>query len=675
MNEQEQSEARTKDDSEIRFRGEDALDLARRFLEFGQRAYRVRRQWMDEQVSNIDLLIGRLAERDFPWPGAPNLALPVAQRFVRMQEAQYSEVIGVAPLTHIDPVDHTMDFETARVWEKYLESKIDGVMEGRKTLRDAVRQMLIRKGTFVKVTYRKEWEWRDAVIDLEAMSPFEAAGYYAASDDALREVFTVDYEMDPEDEEDKASMDEAIRQIRKGETQITVKRRVKVADTPVWTVVPTEHLLRDMTGPSDIQKHRVVVHRFWQPLGDVRGKERDKIYEKGTYEAVKDSPTEYSSGSEYDNLFDMAALQSAGISDFGRQRDGEYVENDDRFIETWEVYAWHSPSKGAREKRAVFTLFPGAKQGSGFARAYWLNRELWPFKEFEYENYEGRTSSALSSIDILRDIQVYMNTLVNMNLEALLVGYLPFGVYDPDALDVQTSGALQVSPGTFLPGRVGRSVETLKMQTNQRENMVMSQEILGHAELVLGQQQNVLSRPGGASQDPRTKYEIQTVNALSNRVGSLDIERFQTSVSGLLWLTVVEIVENMEEEDRFLAFGQDGAVEDAVRRRDIEGLRMRIRAHGTLAHANKQLEIAKWVSVLQDAIQFAQLGVPVDFRQLAVYSASAKGVQDVSRIYPAQQQQGVAGGPMVPQMGGSPQGAQSGMQLMGQAVPGIALGA
>ncbi len=628
-----QLEIDTDHDLAIQFKSEeDRSNLIHDILQAGRQIYISRQTWLDEQAENVNLMLGRLAERDFPWPDAPNLGMTDMWRFFRMLLAQYNEVISIRPVANIDPQDDSLDIETARMWEQFLESKITGVMNGRRELRLAAQTMLSRRGCFVKVTYRKEWDWRDTVLDLDEMDPFEEATLRAMTSGAIAEEMAARYEFDPEDKDDAKEIEKAIKQLRAGKRKIVFRRRVKTYDTPVWQVIPGEHVLRDMTGPSDIQQHRLVIHRFWQSLGDIRAKTRGQhpTYDPAVLGKLEHLESHATYRNDMDDFLEQEALANAGILESSQHPQS----GDDRMIETWEVYRYYSPNpEETEERKAVFTLFPAAG-APVFARSFYLNRAQWPLKEFEFENIEGKTSTALSPLDMLRDTQVYINTLTNMSLESLLMSYLPVGVYDSNNLEVQQSGALQLQPGLLLPGKVGATLEFMKPASNQRENQFAAQDILGRAELLLGQQQNSLQRTG-SSNDPRTKYELQTVNALASRIGSLDIEKFQDAVGDVLWLTIIEIYENMDDEERFRFQRADGTVAEAVvRRKDVEDLRLRIRAHGTLANANKQAEAAKWGMILGKAVQYNQLGVLVDFRQIALSDMAASGIQNLDRILP-----------------------------------------
>lgn len=629
----------------------DEEDLIHLYLERAEKIYTTRTIWFMDQLKYQNMRRGVLDPKDFPFEGCANIHIPITERFVRSMKAAFMEVLSIEPPVLIDPTDENTDPQIAQKWERYLTFLYKNKMRVKVPQEKLVDGMLEKGENFLKVGYEKEYGWREIVVDLDRFSEFDEALMQALGEQSVRleEWLAIKYKMDLELPDDRREIARGVAAFKAGKRTFSMQVKTVEKDQPVWIPVLGRDLLRMPNAPDDIAKHRFFIHRFWQTIGEIRGKVRSGYYGKSALEDIKNihaSRVRFNKGSE-SFAEDSETLREGMVSA------GDVTERftEDMEVETYEVNTYWTPDpENEPERKAIFTFFPVYHRGR-FARKVWLDRPRWPFKEFNFDNPEGLTYSARGVAKFLEHIQLEVNAQHNNKLDNMTWKNAGTFRYDPGLLVMENPESFKMVPGEGVPAQQG-GIEFLQVPSETISYEREEQILTGHAETLLGQLQSVLGRSGQIGTN-RTATEIGAVEALSGRIGNMDVEKFQEAMSDVHLMTIYEIAANMPDEVYFRYTGINGeTLFDEVSREEIDKISFDIRPHGTLANSNRVIEAQKWLNRFTILSQLAQSGIPVDLREVARMWLAADGIRNLDRIMPPPQQQpgAVPAGPQ----GGSP---------------------
>ena len=639
-------------------------ELIRQFLTLGSSAYSERGNWWQMQLKSRSIRRGVLSDLDWPYAGSSNPNIPMTDGFVRAKKATLLSVLGVDPPTQVDILDEKSQNRLGWRLEQWMADTYSNKMRVRRLYEPLVDGYLERSGYFVKVGYEREVEYQEETVDLDQQSPLDMAMFQALEQISLPEAFAAAYKMDLNDERDAKEIGKAVKQYEAGKRQIRLNRKVVIKDQPHWGILSGPEVVRLAGMPKDIQLHPWFFHRFPQTIRQVREKVRAKFYEPHALEQVADvvagaGSQDYSekAGEEAqriaENLITSAgAFKGNGSGPFNR----ESVE-----VETWEVYTWWSPDpERIPARRARFTMFPAFHQGR-FVRRGWMKRGYFPFQEFDYDNPSQDTYGGRSVPMMIESIAVQVNMLHKAYLDMLPWLCSMSGTFNSQLLTNKSGAPFALTPGEFIPAKGPNALEPVRPPTGGQELLGEVARLQSAAEGLLGPLQAVTNRRENVKGSDPTATEVQAQQQAENVLSGMEVDSFQEAMNTVHEMTLDEMIDNMPEVVRFPYRGPNGdTLFDEIRREELQGIRMRIRAHGNLRNSSTAASITRVSRWMAWATEAAAFGVPVNVAKILRDGFQADGARNPDEYVQQPQALPVMGGanvqPSVPVPGQVPPG-------------------
>lgn len=609
--------------------------LIRTFLGRAKDAFQARLTWFHNQLKSQSIRRGILQTVDWPYPGASNPNIPVTDAIVRRKKSGVLNVLAIRPMVQVDVPDEGASPNLGLRLQQWMLDTYDQ-MRVRRFYEPLVDGWLERSSYFVKVGHKYERTYQSTVIDLDLMTSLDQAMFSAMQQISLPEAFAAAYKMDLADEQDAEEIAKAVKQYEAGKRRIRLKRKVVTADIPDWDVICGEDMIREASAPKDIQAHHWFIHRFKQKVAHIRRKVEDGSYDKAALEMVKNARGADWFGGDGEQAAEQAQEVAEGLAIpqmRGQGSDNQDVDNENVEIETYAMFTWWSPDPEREPaRRACFTLFP-AYHGGKFVKMEWLDEEYWPFQEFDYDNPSHDTYGGRSVPLMNETLAVEINSLHKSFLDMLPWVSAMAGTYDPDKLVGSSGAAFTLSPGEFAPARGGQALFPVASPRGGAEIVGEANALQSHSENLFGPLQATLNRRQGGG-DP-TKYEVQTMQGEDNSLQAMEIDSFQESMNFVHQMTMDDMIKNMPPVVRFPFRAPDGSLQhEEVSRDEVQGMKIRVKAHGNLRNANPQDEIQFLLGVINMAPTLVQFGVMPDIRKIAQRIMALHGERNPQEFIP-----------------------------------------
>lgn len=531
-----------------------------------------------------------------PWPGAANFVIPIIDADIqRFKPAYVNLAYGVSPIVTFEPFG-AEDIEPARKREMVFDWRMRTRVEFFNPYCIGIDKMLEKGFIVFKVIWRYETNRYTDYLNFEDMDDQIVQALYDekslkeiaelrrlnSSDDVIFQIIQEELSPDLSFEENVESINKAIKDFRSGKTKFEIEFLEKVHDEPQVIVCDPKEDLVVPVDTTDINESRLIDHKFWKTVNEVKIAMRDEKFIKYGDSEVESWAKSPNPGTRY-----TRALRD-GVS--------EYTQAD--LILLHETCVWYDINDDGIKERCIAT-WPDADPSS-VLRFIELpyDHGMWPYVQVRRELndvwfYSSRGIAALDD-DFQTGISTKFNqdvdnqTIVNTptikarrnsvkNLRNLK--YIPGQVIELDNIDdYQIEQHANASQGTFLT-----TAQYLKSWANER---------LGNVTSGLSQANNL---PGAGEGGKKTAREIDTVTFLQSQVQSLDLIIFQQQMQKVYHQIDALYDQFGPDEEEILLTGEKPL---KVSRREIQG-KFNLVPNGRVDNSNPQLRAAKSFSLLR----------------------------------------------------------------------------
>lgn len=343
----------------------------------------------------------------------------------------------------------------------------------------------------------------------------------------IRELVKSLYGLDDEDPVDEVAANEIMKFLRNGsrESNLFIKRRAVVVDTPRLINVPIEQLIVPQ-GTACIEQAGRLAHRMFFTEGEIKQRARDEVWDKAAVERLFGSNGGAGKpimGVDYDELSLAKRDRWESLSDTMYGQDA---------FEVWETYAWWDIDRDGLDERVVLTIEPTS--GAVLkAIEYPYDIPSWNFVQTSLEMTDASVFAPRGIPRQIEHLEKHANALVRAEENNLLIETSRSFLYDPDSGINPLS--IQWMPSLMIPARPDQIVP-LEMSSKALQLEAPMRNMVSMAErMVSGANRNVLDMP---PPERRTATEVQSFESARQRIRGIQgllFQDAQTRSGNMLW--------------------------------------------------------------------------------------------------------------------------------------------
>lgn len=558
-----------------------------RLVSDGLTADSTRVSWFERQKALTKLRFGVRDKKDFPWPGASNISIPVIDAQIRRYKPLLMRlVVESDPIVEFTGEDPEA-VEAERVAEAEYNWLFRQVMNASEAMAYVIDGMCHRGFAYAQVgwDYRTEYECR--IVDVAAL--LRQAGEQAPQDaPGMVQLLRLVYDIQSADAKVERNLQVAAQSALEGRPFVKIAWKRVVSDRPaVWDRDAVQVIAPPRC--TDVGNAEWIIVQHVLSAREIKQREADGFFVAGSSDKiVGELNREKSSGPSAEGAWSTTLSLQKQLDD---ERERIWGSEDPDNVLIWECYHWHDFDGDGIKERVVTWLHPRTSTSCG-TRPYPYPFHRWPFVKFEFEKTGRRLHAPRGISGMLEGIQRVIDGQHNARLDAMAIRNAP--VYQMPVVAGFKARNFRAIPGSIIETPMGATISPIMQDRSGFPESVNEENLLRMlAENYVGNFDNAVMSPGSATR--RTATEVNAAVSLAASTSSLDAILFQLAMHDLhvmvwqLWLDL------RPEEVSYKVQGLDPANAEAklitVQKGEIDK-KFKLVPTGTIANTNRALELA-----------------------------------------------------------------------------------
>ena len=568
-------------------------------------------------ANNQRLGIKRVSNR--PYPGAPNIPLPEADKLITKQKPNFVlSVLTPKKKAFVRIEEGTANPEQYREQVRKAELGLNHVLNNKISLIDVVPIFVdnfLEKGhAIARVIERFTKKLVHKVIDLDTVPEQVVQQLKKSPKEAKIQFVAQRFELNPADEDDKKTIDDVISQFNSGKRVIefdllTIESYPDIIVRPPEKVTPPAYA-------TDIETVERLTDEFFETRRQLEDKAADGIYDKKIIDKLKDVDMRGKGRNQTeDDMIDLNKERNEGIVEHG----------EDELFRLKEIKTWYKPEGAERYERWVFTFLMdmGAVENSLVQKIKFpYEFDSWGYVKHDNELKDNRWHASRGEPERIRAIQEFMERGVNNMIIRDLINNNP-------TYTVLSNSNIQSNSIRFIPGQkikvkshseIARLDDINKVDVSSERIVQMlkayAEEYIGSTDQLF---KNATNKGGG-----KTLGEVQLGVQIQSAPNVLKVMRFLKTMKKLYTLVFESLKERMGES--MFIDGMEITKEDF-------NIPASVIPNGSLDLAEQALRVQKAIGRLQFTMTpGTEMIVNAEDKYNAAYDwLDADGVQDPDR--------------------------------------------
>jgi len=494
--------------------------------------------WLRKQQKLIKLQYGPRRKREFPWPDASNISIPLIDGIVRRFRPGISSlVLDASPVATFTSADERDD-DAARKAEPYWHWKFTEKMNSAKEILRLVDLYARRGHAYTREGWRYETDFTVRTVRVQELFPptvqqwlesrRQAAEQEQRSFDPVDEIVRVlesEYPLEVASDAEGPELLAAARGILEGREYVRIRYREVIEDRPEMIALDPINVIADQDQDVQDGEFFVIVHHLSSDA--IARMVRDGKFVPQQARAVQENIQKQAgnelAGDTSDGLREQIRLmrnQRAGLDKLSRKDAGVPTAS------IWEIFARVDVDGDGVKDRVVLWYAPATKTVLSL-QPFSLSITSWPVTLYQFEAHAERPIESRGIPELLYDLQRLMNSHHNMRVDLGQLLLNPPLEYELAGLDFDTMP--QWRPGAVFPvhrrGAFGqvqvdlRPLSQLLIEENQTQRI---------AESYIGTFDATITNLS-AGRERRTASEVNAITQLAANVFGLDARMFQVA--------------------------------------------------------------------------------------------------------------------------------------------------
>lgn len=400
--------------------------------------------WKRKLVTSNNQRIGvkRVSRR--PYPGAPNIPLPEADKLISKRKASFVLAAFMnKKKVRVQIADGVEQTPEKKAKAERAEKGLNHVLNNKLTfgllhiLTLASDNFLEKGHALFKVFERFNKRMVNKVIDLDNFPEDRLKQLKSFTRPELVAFVAERFDLDAEDDDDREIIDDVIDQFKSGEKIIRFQVP-EIESFPDITVRPTEKV----TPPSyarEIEKVERLRDEFFLTKRQLEDMAEDKIYDKKIVDNLSELDFTGKGSQDEDEMIESQKERNEGVID----------ENVDELFRIHEIYAWWKAPGEKRFSRWVYTFLadiPGIKDSLLQKIPFPFEFGTWNWVKHDNEIKDARWHASRGIPEKIRALQEFMERSVNNILIRDDINNAPL-------FTVLNTSKIQANSVRFIPGQ------------------------------------------------------------------------------------------------------------------------------------------------------------------------------------------------------------------------------
>lgn len=497
-----------------RIKDETVVDLVKQV----EKAVGDRSQWESRQRVFYERRFGIRGEKNFPWPGASNINIPLIDKTIRRQKPIYvNAVFGVNPVLSIETLGEA-DPERAKRIESFYDWLIRYRMgRCRETQIQSIDHFLTYGQSYVKAVWDHETERKTRTLDLSFL-PEDVDRSEVTDEDFIQ--LAPQMGLDLNNKDDRVAFESVLKQFRDGKEFLKVSLQIVKQNEPAWHFVDSKDIVVPFDSSDDIDSLPWIAHRMFLTPAEIRARGIQGMYDSDVAKKVAEGSKTSEIASQGSSYVNTARTAREGVS--ATSASGSHIE-------VYEIYFHHDINGDGLEEKCVMTI---SAKGNEVLRLieYPYEHGEWPFTRFVYEITEPRWYSPRGIPEMLYDLNAEINAQHNAKLDRMTIqNALTFKVREGS---IRNPSQLRFRPGGYIPVRRMDDIQPITHQVMDYSFEAEERTLKAYAEEYVGVQDFGISNVN-QKVERRTAAEVQEISRMSQMQAALDLQIFQESMRRL----------------------------------------------------------------------------------------------------------------------------------------------
>lgn len=473
--------------------------------------------------------------KNYPWPGCANVHLPLVDKTIKKLVPLYTSLIDVPGRVAVfRPAPNNPKLVQSKgKAEQFFTHLVQDVMNSHPEALGFSESMglgidkHVEKGyVILKVVWDTVSRRRSKFFDIEKRFGKEVVRDQIFPTD-LEQFLLSELPLDPEDDDDRRSMDKAMNEFYAGKKVIEVRYYQEVYDAPRVVVRDPS----DIITPSDttnLASSRWINDHFRMTSNDLKIAAKQKKFRKSAVDMYLMAQTERKAKESNTPAPGMDSVGSSDskipnepLDDLKRQREGinihdlEYMQNTHLIRE---VGFYHDIDGDGIEEKCIIT-FPDDRPDLWFRLIEMpYDHGEWPWIDVPFELIDERYTASRGVPEHLDHIQTILTSRHNFMLDSMTLMNSPVL---KTVIGAVNTGNMTFAPGSKIAVARQDAVEPLAWD---RSGLVFEQSEMASlkawGEEYMGMIDHTLLSSNSPTQEARTKAEIQSVVGERSRIFS-----------------------------------------------------------------------------------------------------------------------------------------------------------
>ena len=535
--------------------------------------------WEKHQDMLRNLRYGYRLPKNEPWVGCANYSIPLIDAHInRIKPAYINLLYGISPIVHYEPYGPE-DVEPAKKREVYF----DWLM---RTKIDPFEQYCIGTDKELEngsVVYKTSWDYTtrkyEEQIDLEDFDrkTLEALSDERVTDDMLVMVMIEELGIDSDFEANLEEVKDAVKQLRTGETKLTLDLIEVSSDRGELTACSIRDDLVVPVDTTDLQFTRFIDQPFWRTTTQIKTAMRDEKY------------------TEYD---DTTIRTWAQKKPDNRNKTKLSDQQDDNIL-LHETCCWYDIDGTGIKVRCIATWPDNNPEDLlRFIEVPYDHGEF-PYDQVRRELNDPGFYSSRGIPELDMDYQIGITNSVNQAEDNGTITNKPTVVSKRNT--VTNVKSRRYTPGEHVETSGPPSDYEIRQLTNTSQPVLFqfaqylkswSDQRIGNVTSGLSEANNL---PGSGQGGKKTAKEIDIISSLQGEVQSLDMQVHQQQI-GKVWRKLDALYEQYGPDQEEIQITGEKPID--VNRRQIQG-HFNMVPNGRLDNTNPVLKANKAFNMMK----------------------------------------------------------------------------
>lgn len=570
----------------------DEQNVVSRLVNDITRADENRRSWLDRQQALTRLRFGIRKPKNFPWPKASNLGIPLVDSQIRRMKPLLLKL-----LTQPDPIVEFVGEDARAVEaERTAEAEYNWLFKTKMSALDpmiyTIDSILHRGYGVVQVGWEYKTEYECRVVMAADMFPQGVP----QNPDAIKAKLVQEFDLASKlsDRRVAAGLDAATNGLLRGEPGVKVAFKRVIDDRPaLWDREPVTVIVPPRTTDYGSAAYVCVQHIIDSRTFKQRA--ADGFFSKSVVADILADVGDRARNVDELTTGNNSLAQENNLDD---ERERIWGREDEDNILIWEIYTWFDIDGDGLLDRVVLHVHPRTGKLLS-SRPFALPFHRWPFVKFDFEKTSRRWHSPRGISAMLESLNREVNAQHNARIDAMTLHNAP--IYQTPIVAGFKAKAFRAVPGSTVQVPLGSEIKPMLHDRASFPESVNEENLLRNiAEGYVGAFDNTLVN---AASDRRTATEVNAAVQLAASTASLDTILFQLQmreVHELIWELWLEFRPN---EVSYKVLGTDPNSNEpqltTVKKSEINQ-KFRLFPTGTIANTNHALELSN----AREAMQF-----------------------------------------------------------------------